>query len=53
MDIVHPRVTGIDVHKKIIWVAIRSTRLGTRPPDGGVLAAAAEDGGLAGRAGCD
>ena len=23
MDIVHPRVAGIDVHKKIIWVAVR------------------------------
>ena len=23
MDIVHPRVAGIDVHKKIIWVAAR------------------------------
>jgi hypothetical protein len=21
MDIVHPRVAGIDVHKKIVWVA--------------------------------
>jgi hypothetical protein len=21
MDIVHPRVAGIDVHKKVIWVA--------------------------------
>jgi transposase len=23
MDIVHSRVAGIDVHKKIIWVAVR------------------------------
>ena len=23
MDIVHPRVAGIDVHKKVIWVADR------------------------------
>ena len=23
MEIVHPRVAGIDVHKKIIWVAVR------------------------------
>jgi len=23
MDIVHPRVAGIDVHKKILWVAVR------------------------------
>jgi transposase len=23
MDIVHPRVGGIDVHKKVIWVAVR------------------------------
>jgi hypothetical protein len=23
VDIVHPRVAGIDVHKKIIWVAVR------------------------------
>jgi transposase len=23
MDIVHPRVAGIDVHKKIIWMAVR------------------------------
>ena len=23
MDIVHPRVAGIDVHKKIVWVAVR------------------------------
>jgi transposase len=23
MDIVHPRVAGIDVHKKVIWVAAR------------------------------
>jgi len=23
MDIVHPRVAGIDVHKKVIWVAVR------------------------------
>ena len=23
MDIVHPQVAGIDVHKKVIWVAVR------------------------------
>ena len=23
MDIVHPRVAGIDVHKKIVWAAVR------------------------------
>jgi transposase len=23
MDLVHPRVAGIDVHKKVIWVAVR------------------------------
>src|SRR4051812_47769677 len=23
MDVVHPRVAGIDVHKKIVWVAVR------------------------------
>jgi len=23
MDVVHPRVAGVDVHKKIIWVAVR------------------------------
>lgn len=23
MHIVHPRVAGIDVHKKVIWVAVR------------------------------
>ena len=23
VDIVHPRVAGIDVHKKLIWVAVR------------------------------
>ena len=23
MDIVHPRVAGIDVHKKVSWVAVR------------------------------
>jgi Transposase len=23
MDIVHPRVAGLDVHKKVIWVAVR------------------------------
>ena len=26
MDIVHPRVAGIDVHKKMIWVAVRIAR---------------------------
>jgi transposase len=29
VDIVHPRVAGIDVHKKIVWVAVRLP--GTRP----------------------
>jgi len=23
MDIVHPRAAGIDVHKKVVWVAVR------------------------------
>jgi transposase len=23
MEVVHPRVAGIDVHKKVIWVAVR------------------------------
>jgi len=23
VDIVHPRVAGIDVHKKVAWVAVR------------------------------
>src|SRR4249919_2742950 len=23
VDIVHPRVAGIDVHKKVVWVAVR------------------------------
>jgi len=23
VDVVHPRVAGIDVHKKVIWVAVR------------------------------
>jgi hypothetical protein len=23
MEVVHPRVAGIDVHKKIVWVAVR------------------------------
>ena len=23
MDVVHPRVAGIDVHKKVVWVAVR------------------------------
>jgi transposase len=23
MDIVHPRVAGLDVHKKVVWVAVR------------------------------
>jgi hypothetical protein len=23
MDIVHPRVAGIDVHKRVVWVAVR------------------------------
>jgi hypothetical protein len=23
VDIVHPRVAGIDVHKRVIWVAVR------------------------------
>jgi transposase len=31
MDIVHPRVAGIDVHKKIIWVAVRVP--GQRPDE--------------------
>ena len=57
MDIVHPRVAGIDVHKKIIWVAVRlpGEAPGQRVADGeelpDVLAVAAEDSGLAGGAG--
>ena len=35
MDIVHPRVAGIDVHKKIIWVAVRL--LGERPGERTVI----------------
>ena len=31
MDIVHPRVAGIDVHKKVIWVAVRLS--GSGPGD--------------------
>ena len=23
MDIVHPQVAGIDVHKRVVWVAVR------------------------------
>jgi hypothetical protein len=23
MEVVHPQVAGIDVHKKVIWVAVR------------------------------
>jgi transposase len=29
MDIVHPRVAGLDVHKRVVWVAVRLP--GTRP----------------------
>ena len=54
VDIVHPRVAGIDVHKKVIWVAVRVP--GGEPGERRVLvksfadllAAAAADGGLAG-----
>jgi transposase len=28
MDIVHPRVAGIDVHKKVVWVAVRLPGIG-------------------------
>jgi transposase len=35
MDIVHPRVAGIDVHKKIIWVAVRLP--GDRPGERKVI----------------
>jgi transposase len=28
MDIVHPRVAGIDVHKKVVWVAVRLPGVG-------------------------
>jgi hypothetical protein len=35
MDIVHPRVAGIDVHKKIIWVAVRLP--GERPGERKVI----------------
>ena len=31
MDIVHPRVAGLDVHKKVVWVAVRLS--GTRPDE--------------------
>ena len=30
MEVVHPRVAGIDVHKKVIWVAVRLP--GQEPP---------------------
>ena len=33
MEVVHPRVAGIDVHKKVIWVAVRLPGDG---PDGRV-----------------
>jgi transposase len=35
MDVVHPRVAGIDVHKKIIWVAVRLP--GDRPGERTVI----------------
>jgi transposase len=35
MDVVHPRVAGIDVHKKIIWVAVRLP--GDRPGERKVI----------------
>jgi transposase len=31
MDIVHPRVAGLDVHKKVVWVAVRLP--GSRPAE--------------------
>ena len=55
MDIVHPRVAGIDVHKKVIWGAVRlpgavRRAQGDRQELQDVLAVAAEDGGVAGGA---
>jgi hypothetical protein len=53
MDIVHPRVAGIDVHKKVIWVAPAAGGRARGAEDDrqelqDVLAVAAEDVGLAG-----
>jgi transposase len=36
MEVIHPRVAGIDVHKKIIWVAVRLP--GERPGERTVTA---------------
>ena len=36
MEVVHPRVAGIDVHKKVIWVAVRLP--GERPGERAVTA---------------
>ena len=51
MEVVHPRVAGIDVHKKVIWVAVRLPGPGARHSATVtvrrfkvVLAVAAEDG---------
>ena len=50
MEVVHPRVAGIDVHKKVIWVAVRlpgqgpGRARGDRAEVQDVLAVAAEDG---------
>ena len=50
MEVVHPQVAGIDVHKKAIWVAVRlpgqgpGWARGDRAEVQGVLAVAAEDG---------
>ncbi|WP_300605759.1 IS110 family transposase [Trebonia sp.] len=35
MEVVHPRVAGIDVHKKVIWVAVRLP--GERPGERAVM----------------
>ncbi len=35
MDIVHPRVAGLDVHKKVVWVAVRLP--GSRPGERTVI----------------
>jgi transposase len=36
MEVIHPRVAGIDVHKKIVWVAVRLP--GERPGERTVTA---------------
>jgi len=34
MDIVHPHVAGIDVHKKVIWVAVPAAGRRARDAEG-------------------